>query len=244
MRDYFERHHASAHVAAVAGVLVATLSDYLKNGSSSAMDKIANGIFAFTGFNFGLALALLILIGWACCWVSEPRTRVDGFTRGLSALSVLAIVSPQPGFEPLDKTTRPASVTRPASAQMSMTTAYPAMLTAQGTTGRVVVKLWAANGLEQPFEALVTLREAGSGSIVARQRVQTAEFEVAQSRGRYVVEVESDGYRRTRTPIDVGLAPVTYEIELEHSSMPVGVQRFYPADEVLPSLADGPTPTQ
>lgn len=235
---------APAYLAAVGGVLLATVSDYVKNQPISVMDKIGNGMFPASEYRLILALILLIVTGFFFCWIFEPQNRIDGFWRGVSALSLLTIVAPQSIDQPLKSQSSLGSPVRTSAAALAAAPDAASGPAASAFGGAVVVSVKLEDGQARPFAALVTLRNGATGSIVARQQVRTTEFEIAQKNGRYDLELEVDGYRRVRAKLDIGLGPAAYEIELERSDVPLELQRLYPADDVELTRVESPTATQ
>jgi hypothetical protein len=230
----------AVYVAAIGGALIATVADVVNNGDASTAGKLLTRFYIISLTGYIVVIGLLAIAGGFTCWVYTPGSRIDAFTRGLSILTLLSVVNPL---------TVPGPVGLPAVSPPAQTRGLVDGSEAPFATAFVdsqtmsYVRLSPASPPSPEFAALITLRNADTLVIVARQRFQTLEFYVLQPEGRYAVEVEADGYRRTSTVITVGAVSLGYEIPLERSDIPISVQRLYPPVEVTATEIAAPTST-
>src|SRR4030095_2792005 len=95
------------YYASALGAFCLGLGDLVSNGPAATVLKIGDVLrqYVFWGNDFGGGIPLLLLgvLGVCLCWVHEPKTRVDAFSRGFSVFAVLAVVTPyQPNPGGLD----------------------------------------------------------------------------------------------------------------------------------------------
>jgi hypothetical protein len=179
------------------------------------------------------AALLVAIVGAFYCWVDPPKTRKDAFGRGLSVLTLTAIVVPN--------NISPPGVKELASGQLLsrglLAASMPALRQPTEQIGRAAVTLVVDSQDLQGFEALIRVLDGGSGSAIGSQAIRGNRFEVAQLPGPYFVEVEAQGYQRIRMPLDIQAEPRAYQVPLTPSSVPLQVQRLYPPKVVAPVSA-------
>lgn len=230
---------SAMYIAAVGGALIATLADILGNRDTSTVGKLATLVHADSPTGYAVGVFVLVLAAGFLCWVYAPASRVEAFTRGLSVLTVLSVVNPfQDPAAVGVSSMAPTPVVFPAPLTRSINS-DPTLMAMQATA---YIQLEADGPVPADFEVHVTLRKAESRIVVARQRFATSAFVVIQPEGRYILELEADGYRRTSTTIGVTAGRPGYRVHLETSDVPLVVQRLYaPADVEATALEATPS---
>ena len=215
------------YCASALGAFCLGLGDLVSNGNAATVLKIGEVLrqYVFWGNDFGGGIPLLLLgvLGVCLCWVHEPKTRVDAFSRGFSVFAVLAVVTPyQPNPGGLD-----ASVPMQKATLWFSTVHASGPKTGEAPTGTAKIILRPAGGAAVS-EATVTVRDAKSAKIIAVERITSKEFAIRKPAGHYVVEVESPGFRRTSSQLQIRNASEAYAMPLEESSLPLSLQRLTP----------------
>jgi len=80
------------------------------------------------------------------------------------------------------------------------------------------------------------------GNPVAYQKITQPQFTVTKPMGKYLMDVEMDGYRRIRAPITLEEQPRAYDLPVgEKTRVPIGIQHLYGADRKGPVLNEKET---
>ena len=85
-------------LAAGFGAFCLGFGDLLNNYKAATVLKISEVVrqHLWPGLEIGglVALLILVLLGPCFCWVHQPRTRIDAFSRGFSVFAFLAVAAP------------------------------------------------------------------------------------------------------------------------------------------------------
>jgi hypothetical protein len=175
---------------------------------------------------------ILTLLGYFLCWLYEPTSRLDGFLRGLSVITILSVVTPFQAYpamamiEPLSTSYIPVSEAR---SELAM--------------AKASVYLKFADTNDDIHSGLATLMRQSSAEIVAREQIRTSRIDIDQPDGRYILEIEADGYRITRAPISLDVDTRYYELTIQRSDIPVRLQRLLYRPDEVPLVEVGAAPT-
>lgn len=230
--------------AAALGAFILGFGDLLNNDKSATVIKIAEVIrqYLYPELMYGalISLMMIVILGCGICWVHQPHTRHDAFTRGLSVFAVLAVITPYelpPGG--LDsklpqKVTfdRQFSIFSSAWAEGSDMTLKIKEKNKFSLKGEAVITLRTPDKKDSIYFSTVTVREPRSARIIAVERVYGSSFSLIKPIGNYLLEIESPGHKRTRTNVLVNEGFKKYSLPIENTIIPLSIQRLYPPQEV------------
>jgi hypothetical protein len=218
----------ATYFAASIGVVALVVVDSLQNGNSATAIKIGEAIKRLLGmadFGYGalLAVVFLVVMASAWCWMERPASLKDAFIRGFTIFAFLTVAAPY------DNGTSTLTATAgPAATPGGLTLVSPAHGQETAPRSNAIIRL---PGVQR---AEVTLRDAESGAILARSLVVGQEVRISQPSGKYLLEIEAPGYRRTQVPLDLRASSQQFTLKLEPTPIPLGLQRFYaPEQEIL-----------
>lgn len=227
------------YIAAGIGAFILCISDLIKNGNSSTVFKISDVIRTHLTSSLGEGalptIILMVFLGVVLCWVHAPNSRIEGFTRGFSVFAILTVVSPVQITDPLDSgninqtfTTSSSFDIPPLSFFISSATARPfSNNNAESKTEGSAVIIFPSLSTNSKSEiATVTLRDAKTEKIIARQDIIGSQFKLKKPYGDYILEVEKSGFRRTEAPISITENIAGYKLAMEKSNIPLGLQRL------------------
>jgi hypothetical protein len=237
------------------GALALGLADVLRNGASSMVLKLGEQLVPLLkalelSIDRGpfIGVMLLIVLGLVLCWVHQPQGRAEAYARGASVFAILATLVPPPDVTgktdlslvpPLFSTAyadEVSSVSESAAAPSAPTIdngKVPQSFEHAGaTTGQFVELLLPADATEH---ARVTVRDYDSAQILSITQQPGTQFDIQQPEGRYILDIEASGLRRSRAIIDIGSSPqAPLQLQINKSSVPLNLQRLYSPAQVLP----------
>lgn len=83
--------------------------------------------------------------------------------------------------------------------------------------------------------AQVVVRDYDSARILSVTQQPGSRFDIQQPEGRYILDIEVAGLRRSRAVIDIGSSPQSpVQFQIPKSSVPLNLQRLYSPAQVLP----------
>lgn len=216
------------YLSAALGALFLGIGDLLNNQTAATVLKLSQAIRQnlYPQLESGglVALALLVIFGAGVCWVQQPRTRVDAFARGFSVFALMAVTAPyNPGTEGLNHPADHAN----ASGLSSLFGISAAYADNHAQPVPIEITLAPTNTSALPSDAKVTLRALDTGEIIGTTRIRAGKLTISQPSGRYLVEVDASGFRRTSAELHVDGAGKRVNIPIEESSVPLGIQRLY-----------------
>lgn len=221
------------YLSAALGALFLGIGDLLNNQTAATVLKLSQAIRQnlYPQLESGglVALALLVIFGAGVCWVQQPRTRVDAFARGFSVFALMAVTAPyNPGTEGLNH--QPAGPANAAglSSLFGISAAY-----ADNHAQPVPIEITLAptNTTTLPTDTKITLRALDTGEIIGTTRIRSSKLTISQPSGRYLLEVEASGFRRTSAELLINGAGKQLNVPIEESAVPLGIQRLYAPDK-------------
>lgn len=223
------------HLAAALGAFCLGFGDLVKNGHAAIVLKVADVIHEhlFPWSGAAGALVLLIGLGVGYCWIQGPTTLVDAFNRGFSVFAVLAIATSTDAVPaPLSAPTAMGlgirgtqSLIAPAYAQEEIgLSAEPVVPLGQAIIQITTLK----DNVEMPVTT-VTIRDAATKRVIGRENIRGAALRIQRTPGKYLVEVETPGYRRVEVMLKIEDQINAYNLSLTETALPLSVQRLYGA---------------
>lgn len=252
------------YLAASFGALCLGLGDLLNNDNAATVLKLGEVMRKnfYPELQSGglLALVLLVSLGAGTCWIHQPTSRIDAFSRGFSVFAILAVVTPYqsspPQQAPLGSTNESATNTTQVPRNYSMI-ALAAMQLPDDTENSPPSESLGAQ--QEPMndnsavimlqslrdapikKTIVTVRDLETAQILGYQAVVGDTFSLSLPEGEYLLELEVPGYRRTNFSIELGEGPSGYSVPMTTSIFPLSLQRLIGAQEVKPEEF-APTP--
>lgn len=229
------------YLAAAFGAFCLGFGDLVKNGQAATVLKIADVIHEhlFPGFGVGAAVALVLLIGLGVgyCWIQGPGTLVDAFNRGFSVFAVLAVVTatdavPAGLSAPTAAGVRfraTPSLIAPAYAQENIGSELRLSAEPIAPLGQAIIQITTLKGKAEMPVITVTLREAETRKVIGLEQVRGATLHIQRPPGKYLLEVETPGYRRTEVMCDIDDQINAYALSLPETEWPLSIQRLYGA---------------
>ncbi|MGH7207461.1 MAG: hypothetical protein ACREI2_14775 [Nitrospiraceae bacterium] len=202
------------YVAAGFGAFCLGFGDLLNNDKAATVLKISEVVrqHIWTGLEIGglVALLVLVVLGPCFCWIHQPRTRIDAFSRGFSVFALLAVAAP---FHPVGKgldsstggkqaeisffrlvasahaaeTVLPSPIEPKAEASGGPSSG-PAPKTESTTPVVKIEPIFAATDVKN---ATVTIRDIRTGKILGWEQVGAKEFTISRPKGEYLIELEA-----------------------------------------------------
>jgi len=244
------------YLGAFIGAFCVALGDTIRNDHAAATSKISEVLASFirTPEPYGQLAALVIILGLglAACWLHRPRTRLDGFARGISVFALLTVTAP---FEPAPPISEGIRLPEPAvaTAALSQTGSGSArrfrrlpgedvVFARQDSGGsgsggeeparvKAKVRIESAERARTLESAMVTLRDKESGRVLGREKVLGGILSIERPAGSYVLEFESPGFRITQADLMLDASSKAYAVHLTPSIVPLGLQRFVGAKD-------------
>jgi hypothetical protein len=231
------------YLASAGASFIAILLDLIQNTQTALGNKIGQRLseiwpystlsdraFATAG-SVLLAIFFLVAVSLFLCWVRKPPSREEAFVRGLGVLSVLTLIAPYNQHRGLNEAV--AAGSRPMVYEVrelaGPNVQHSGISTSMLATVQIVIR---TPEVDPGFQALITLRDANTGAVLGT-RVTGRQFSLSREPDTYVMEIEAEGYRRTRTMVTVGGLAQAYIVDIEASKVPVGLQLVYPPDTVI-----------
>lgn len=223
------------YISAALGALFLGIGDLLNNKTAATVLKLSETIRQnlYPQLESGglVALALLVIFGASVCWVQQPRTRVDAFARGFSVFALMAVTAPyNPTSTGLSHSpAAPHPNTGGISNLFGISAAY-----ADNDTPSTPVEITLAPRKTSalPSDTQIILRELDTGKIIGTSQIKSSKFTINQPSGRYLLEVEAHGFRRTSAELQVGGANKQINVPIEDSAIPLNLQRLYAPERV------------
>jgi hypothetical protein len=217
------------YISAALGALFLGVGDLLNNQNAATVLKLSETIRVnlYPNLESGglVALILLVIFGAGVCWVQQPLTRVDAFARGFSVFALMAVTAPyRPATEGITHPINLPHIQGSISGLLGISIAL-AEIDVQTNSVDIVIQPPKSNTL--PADTQVTLRELDTGRIVGASHAGSGKLTINQPIGRYLMEVEARGYRRTSTELQIAKENKAINIPIENSIIPLSVQRLY-----------------
>jgi hypothetical protein len=219
------RQELAMAASGMLGVVIAVIADAVQKHDAAAVNVIGEGVHDVFGPavpNWFVVL-LLMAIGIALCFVMEPKSNKQALLVGAGVISFCMTVipfNPPPGLSP------PTSVGNAGLAP----TAPPrrACAVALGaddpTDVDITLTLDPEDGKAIASAALTVLDDRGR--TLGRSRFRGPRFAFSQPAGRYVLNLQVDGYGIVRCSIDLQPPAASYVLPLRPSAVPLVAQRL------------------
>ena len=248
-------------LAASFGALCLGFGDLINNDRAATVLKLGEVMrrYIYSGFESGglWALVLLALLGAGVCWIHQPKTRIDAFTRGFSVFAILAVVTP---FH--REATQQSALASPSGASVIARNQEPlsaavvlAFMQVQReeahdrvqvspeirqpeSNDKKVALVWLKSDAGSIDKTLVTIRDPKTAEILSSKSVMGNNFSFSSDIGEYLVEVEVLGFRRTSFTIKLTDKEVGYSVPMTDSIFPLSWQRLVGSKEVNPKKID------
>lgn len=194
------------------GAVLALLIDLAGNGRASLLIKLREALNDQHLLRVEDALVLLVSVVAAALFlfaVKPSGGRAGAFARGLATVAILAALLPY----------------RPVPGTTEIRTAADAV-----TAYRKTVSVVFAGDRAPPSGARLVLRDAASGTAVGETALRDAHSTVGLTApiGVYDLDIEADGFRRTRARIVVtGASTRPAMVDVAASSVPLAVQHLF-----------------
>jgi hypothetical protein len=215
------------YVAAGIGAFLLGFGDLLINERSATVLKVGEVIRQYLVPSLTssplVAFLFLILLGVAVCFIHQPRSRVDGFTRDSSLFALLAAITPFNIPEGLDAPSRVSN-----DSFFSFISSAHAQQSAEIATNRPKIEI-DVEGVAATSPKTIVVRDQRTAKIVAVETITGRDFVLQRPPGSYIVEIEASGHRRTaaRLEIERGDEQRSYSLPVVPSKIPVAIQRLY-----------------
>ena len=179
----------------------------------------------YSGFDKDIFVILLLMVLACClCWVYQPRTRIDGFSRGFAVFAMLSVASPYQ--QPSQGTEIPAATPAGHSGEYILGFGYALAAEAASESYTTIVHVKFQGRETPPPGATVTIRDLNTGKILGRDKIG-GPIPIAAPPGKYQLEVEAPGYRRTRSDLEITEKYQFYVLSVDQTIFPLGIQRLW-----------------
>lgn len=220
------------YFASAFGAFCLGFGDLLNNEHSATVLKINEIMKQLLQFDIGagglLALILLAILGVCVCWVQQPKTRLDAFSRGFSVFAVLAVATPfEPTNEFVDASTTVAAMNGFAKVQAISNS--PLRMRGVEKHGNIEISFKANKADARVGNAWVALRNYKTKKLVLVTTTKIRNEKLKLTRlppGKYLMEVEIPGFRHFQFEIGIKPGVQRYEVSIESSTIPSAIQRL------------------
>lgn len=221
------------YFASAFGAFCLGFGDLLNNEHSATVLKISEIMQQLLQSDIGagglLALTLLAVLGVCVCWVQQPKTRLDAFSRGFSVFAVLAVATPfDPHNEPVEASTTAATMMSFSDVQVDKNVSLR-MRGGGSKYGNIEIIIAPDKVNARVKNARVALRNHDTKKLVMITTTKIYNNKLKLSRlplGKYILEIEIPSFRHAQ--INIGIKPGTqhYELSLGSSAIPSALQRL------------------
>jgi hypothetical protein len=164
---------------------------------------------------------VLIALESLYSWIRPPRSGAQFFPRCPSVLAVLALVT---AYQFVNAS--------PSKAWPWFREAYAEEHSDKNRLSTVTL-LIKKRKLDEELKALITLKDASGKKILGQEKVRGWEINMTRLPGKYIVEIQAEGYLRGMARIKFTDRPMKYEIQLTPSRTPMGIQKYFPPEELV-----------
>jgi hypothetical protein len=208
------------YFAALIGALLAALSDLIQKGDASALKTITQAFreVLLVDITPIAALVCVLLIGVALCFVFDPKTKEQSFTRSLGVIAFL--VTAVPYKEPPDLQSEVNATERTALWLMPRVMAAPPEQEA-GARQRAQVEVRLVPRAGELRRSTITLSDPSTKKILAQSVTANSSVLFPRSPGTYVLRVDSQGFRPVTDTVVVADGWTRIEVPLDPSTLPV-----------------------
>lgn len=217
-------------IAGGLGAFVLAIGDLGRNDTRLLnVQEVLTKLGLSHGDDFLVPVLLVVCLGVVVAWVYRPRLRVDAFLRGLSVFAIIGTATPATSASELERGSPLEPTDSSSVAPAAPAAVHPSSITWGGGqkshVGKSARAVFSIRGATKNTVALVTVRNADDGRIVARERVEGSRFRIERTVGRYVVEYEAKGYRRVQFKLSLERNG-TYTFGVTKTSVPLAIQRL------------------
>jgi hypothetical protein len=212
------------------GALLAVLGDLVNNGNSAMLLKLREVLKTNVAPHFEqtfMVVILVVAISLCLFVVRPPRGRGEAFAQGLAVFAVFTTLAPFK--DPAMTTDIRLSMLEPPPSIGSLFIA-PARAASMGETRSRTITVTFEGGQAPAPGARVVIRSATSGLAIGQKRLDRSANAVTITApvGTYDLDVEADGFERTRARVTIASAaqpPAT--VVVPRSSVPLPLQQLY-----------------
>lgn len=218
------------------GAVMAIFGDLMNNERASLLIKLREVLKTYAHPQFeDTYVVILFVVAIALCLfvVRPPRGRGEAFAQGLAVFAVFTTLAPFKAI-PYSSEINLSAAHPPAASSLLFGTAIAAP--SAETFRRSVVVVFEGGRAPSPG-ARVIVRDAATGAPVGQRSLAEARSDVtiAAPRGFYLLDVEADGFERTRARVQIaGPADLPATIQVRRSSVPLPIQQLWRPNAVKP----------
>jgi len=222
------------YFASAFGAFCLGFGDLLNNEHSATVLKISEIMQQLLQFDIGagglLALILLTVLGVCVCWIQQPKTRLDAFSRGFSVFAVLAVATP---FEPPHEHEKPSNTTAEMISFSDVRADNNTPLRMRGGGGdkhgniEIILTLDKLN--VRVKNARIALRNYDTKKLVMVTSTKIRNKKLKLSHlplGKYIFEIEIANFRHAQVEVGIKSGFQRYELSLDSSAIPSALQRL------------------
>ena len=218
-------------LSAGTGGLLAIMSDIAQKQDASAVEHLQSALGSVLGIRTYPVVVAIVLIAMSVVlsFIFSAQSNKNAFYVGASILAIMMTAvpySPPPSINtsPIADLTH----TRLAPGLWNRLMIPPQVLAQSGSTSEqsypVSVHLQTDNKKEVTA-AIFSLVDANSGQVLARSRVQSADFTFYAQNRPATLRVQVDGYAIAERPLNSSVRTLT--IQLMSSNVPLALQRIF-----------------
>ncbi|NOY71888.1 MAG: hypothetical protein GXP14_05845 [Gammaproteobacteria bacterium] len=217
------------YFASAFGAFCLGFGDLLNNEHSATVLKISEIMTQLLQSDIGagglLALILLAILGVCVCWIQQPQTRLDAFSRGFSVFAVLAVATP---FEPPSEKAEVALIGL-ANARADDPPSLRMRSLGGMEYGNIEIVIQANNADTNVTHARITLRDANTKKPVIVTKIDLLNNTLKLSRlplGQHIMEIEIPDFRNAQVTLNINPGTQRYALSIDSSAIPAAIQRL------------------
>jgi len=218
------------------GSVMAIFGDLMNNERASLLIKLREVLKTYAHPQFeDTYIVILFVVAIALCLfvVRPPRGRGEAFAQGLAVFAVFTTLAPYKGV-PTTTEINLSAMTPPSISSLFFGTAVAAPSGDQFRRSVIVVF---EGGRAPAPGARVIVRDSATGAPVGQRGLAEPRNDVTITapRGLYLLDVEADGFERTRARVAIaGPADPPTTIRVRRSSVPLPIQQLWRPNAAKP----------
>ncbi len=222
------------YFASAFGAFCLGFGDLLNNEHSATVLKISEIMKQLLQSDIGagglLALILLAILGVCVCWIQQPQTRLDAFSRGFSVFAVLAVATPfESPSETADTQTAEVALMGLANARADDPPSLRMRSLGGVEYGNIEITFKANNTDINVTHARIALRDYNTKKLVMVTKVDLRDNTLKLSRlplGQHIMEIEISDFRNAQVILSIKPGIQRYALTIDSSAIPATIQRL------------------